>query len=130
MGNRVVYGLYNDDGSLAYKGTTKELLEVFGITYKASFANYASKNQKFMRRYTVRVENPEEVVLSWKIKNEEEHYKYEYVLFNIKENGNSIVCKKNDVDEVVGYLKENGYDVKVREVHYKGDSPYWVFERV
>lgn len=127
MGKRTIYGLYNDDGSLAYKGTTKELLKIFGITYKASLINYASKNQKFMRRYTVKIENPETIRGR---KDEAESYKYDYVLLNVKQNGNSLITKQEDIKDVVHYLNENGYDVKVREVHYKGDDPYWIFERV
>lgn len=50
-----IYGLYDDDGNQVYVGTTAELTEQFGLKYKVAFCNYASQNQKFLRKYTVKV---------------------------------------------------------------------------
>lgn len=56
-------------------------------------------------------------------------YEYEYVLDNIRLYGNSIVARKNKLNEVIDYLKANGIDPKVRTVpKSKNDGEYWVIE--
>ena len=124
--NSNYYGIY-DNGVLLYEGYPKEIEKYLDAPYHLHLKKFADTGGKLQRKYEVRYLNPpvEEVK-----EEEPPAYEYEFVLTSVVRNGNSIVNRKNKVDEVLGYLNQKGYECIARYVpKTKYESEFWVIER-
>lgn len=119
------YGLY-ENGEQVFVGYTNDIKKWIGTTSNVHLKKYAEQGGRLCRKYEVKKLDPpkeEEVII-------EPEYEYQFVLNHIIHDGNSIVNKKDRLEEVLSYLKEKGYESIARYVpKTKYEKEFWVIER-
>lgn len=139
-----VYGLYEND-ELKFTGTRLDIIREFDLREEFNLTSYtnAQTKHKFRKKYDVKIigSRPSEKL---KVKNkvpketEAEIRKRESLesnLMTMKLYGNAMTIKEY-LNDAVKCLKENGYEVKIRELEGLNDTrgrkskPCYILERV
>lgn len=124
-----IYGIYEGD-KLICKGTNGEIRDRYGMSY-LSLKSYVEHRHKLLRKYDVKILEEDYHKPKPTKPTSDPEYRYKYALFQIEREGNTI-CNEKAIDEVLGYLRSNGYECQARLRHdnLNKKDKFWVIERV